>query len=166
MLLADLAEAERHPDVARVPARLRDFWIATAAGAGASPEIAGLRRKQLAKLQELTGVLYRAGVPLLAGTDAPVNFCPPGFALHQELELLVASGLPPAAALSAATCNNARALDAWSQLGSVEPGKLADLVVLDADPLADIRNTRRISRVIRGGIVCDPAALLQLVPEK
>ena len=129
-----------------------------------SPEIADLRRQQMAKLQELTGVLYRAGVPLLAGTDSPVHFCPPGFAFHQELELLVEAGLPPAAALTAATRNNARALNESDRLGSIEPGKLADLVILDADPLADIRNTRRISRVIRGGIVCDPAALLNWCP--
>lgn len=164
MLLTDPDEAMRDPDVVRMPARLQRLWSSTVAGAGASPGIADLRRKQLAKLQELTGVLYRAGVPLLVGTDAPVNFCPPGFALHQELELLVGAGLPPAAALTAATRNNARALDQWSQLGSIEPGKFADLVILDANPLADIRNTRRISRVIRGGIVCDPTKLFDLVP--
>jgi len=164
MLLGDVEEMLQHPDLAKIPARLRNYWSSTAGGAGAGPEIADLRRRQMVKLQELTGVLYRAGVPLLVGTDAPIHFCPPGFALHQELELLVASGVPPAAVLTAATRNNAQALDEWHRLGSIEPGKLADLVLLDADPLADIRNTRRIVRVIRGGIVCDPAALLALVP--
>jgi hypothetical protein len=166
MLLGDPEEMLHHPDVVRMPARLLNFWRSTSQGAGASPEIAALRRQQLAKLQELTGVLYRAGVPLLAGTDSPVHFCPPGFAFHQELELLVGSGLPPAAALTAATRNNAQALNEWARLGSIEPGKLADLVILDADPLADIRNTRRIFRVIRGGIVCDPSTLFALVPKE
>jgi len=68
------------------------------------------RRQEFQKYQELTGVLHRAGVPMLAGTDAPEPYCPPGFALHQELELLVEAGLSPAAALQAATINNARAL--------------------------------------------------------
>ncbi len=164
MLLSDAPEVRQHPDLAHIPARLRNYWLATAEGAGASPETADLRRQQMAKLQELVGVLYRAGVPLLAGTDAPIHFCPPGFALHQEFELLVAAGLPPAAVLMAATRNNARALNQSGGLGSIEPGKFADLVILDADPLADIRNTRRITHVIRGGLVCDPAALLKLVP--
>src|SRR5204862_6634888 len=116
--------------------------------------------------QELTGLLYRAGVPLLAGTDAPEPYCPPGFSLHQELELLVESGLPPVAALQAATINNARALKQGEQLGSIEPGKLADLLILDADPTADSRNTRKIAHVLRGGIVCDPPTLLKAVPAR
>jgi imidazolonepropionase-like amidohydrolase len=111
-------------------------------------------------------VLFGAGVPLLAGTDAPEPYCPPGFALHQELELLVEAGLTPIAALQAATINNARALKQGSQLGSVESGKLADLVILDADPTADIRNTRKIAHVVRGGVVCNPKALLKAVPAR
>jgi imidazolonepropionase-like amidohydrolase len=122
------------------------------------------RRAEFQKYQELTGVLSRAGVPLLAGTDAPEPYCPPGFALHQELELLVEAGLTPVAALQAATINNARALKQGNQLGSLEAGKLADLIILDADPTADIRNTRKIVQVIHGGIVCDPQTLLKAVP--
>jgi imidazolonepropionase-like amidohydrolase len=86
--------------------------------------------------------------------------------MHQELELLVESGLTPAAALTAATRNNARALNQSAQLGSLEAGKLADVVILDANPLEDIRNTRKIYRVIRSGLVCDPAALRQTVSVK
>jgi hypothetical protein len=164
MLLSDAPEVRQHPDLQRIPTRLLNYWLSTAQGAGALPETADLRRKQFAKLQELTGVLYRAGVELMAGTDAPVHFCPPGFALHQELELLVASGLPPAAALIAATRHNARSLNQSTQLGSIEPGKLADLVLLQANPLVDIRNTRAIALVIRGGIVCEPSALFKLAP--
>ena len=86
--------------------------------------------------------------------------------MHQELELLVAAGLPPAAALIAATKHNARAIGQADQLGTIKPGKVADLVILDADPLLDIRNTRRIHRVIHAGLVVDPAALLRLVPAR
>jgi imidazolonepropionase-like amidohydrolase len=80
--------------------------------------------------------------------------------LHQELEMLVESGLSPAAALAAATINNARAINQQDRLGTVAPGKLADLVILNADPTSDIRNTRRIQAVIRGGLLCDPATIL------
>ncbi len=164
MLLRDLPEVQQHPDLAGLPARLREGWTRSADAQPLDPATLDLRRRQFAKLQELTGLLYRAGVELMAGTDTPVQFCPPGGAMHQELELLVAAGLPPAAALLAATRNNARAIGQADQLGTIEPGKLADLVILDADPLLDIRNTRRIHRVIHAGFVVDPAALLQSVP--
>ena len=161
MLLRDQPEVQQHPDLARMPAKLRDGWRQSAAGSPLDPATLALRRGEFAKQKELTGRLHRAGVELLVGTDTPVQFCPPGFALHQELELLVESGLPPAAALTAATRNNARSLGQSAQLGSIEAGKLADLVILDADPLADIRNSRKIYRVIRAGCVTDPVELLR-----
>jgi imidazolonepropionase-like amidohydrolase len=164
LLLSDLEEVHRHPDVARVPERLRSYWHSYRLGQGLAPATRDRRRKEFRKYQELTGLLYRAGVPLLCGTDVPEPFCPPGFALHQELELLVESGLTPAAALQAATIQNARALKQAEHLGSIEAGKLADLVILDADPTADIRNTRKIAQVLRGGQVCDPKTLLSYVP--
>jgi imidazolonepropionase-like amidohydrolase len=83
----------------------------------------------------------------------------PGYSLHQELELLVGAGLSPLAALQAATLNPARFLDAADSLGAVEPGKVADLVLLDADPLTDIRNTARIRAVIAGGRYLDRPSL-------
>jgi imidazolonepropionase-like amidohydrolase len=166
LLLSDLDEVRRHPDNAIMPARLRNYWDTYSNGQGLAPSTRERRRKEFAKYLELTGAIYRAGVPLLAGTDAPEPYCPPGFVLHQELELLVEAGLPPAAALQAATINNANALKQGRRLGSVEPGKLADLIILDADPMADIRNTRRIVSVIRGGIACDPKELMKAVPAR
>ena len=80
--------------------------------------------------------------------------------------MLVESGLSPAAALRAATLNNAQALGQAENLGTIEPGKLADFLVLGADPLADIRNTRKIERIIKGGRLCDPKTVLQLVPTR
>jgi len=114
-----------------------------------------LRRRQYDKLCELTARLYRAGVTLMVGTDTPVPLCPPGLSMHQEFELLVEAGVPPAAVLTGATRNAAKALNQSDQLGSIAPGKLADLVILDGDPLDDIRNTRKIHQVIRSGIVVD-----------
>ena len=102
---------------------------------------------------------------LLAGSDEPEPFVCPGFSLHQELGLLAESGLPPGAG-QCATLNNARILNQEKELGSVEPGKLADLVLLHSNPLEDIRHTRHISKVIRGGRVLDPDEVLHCVPEK
>ncbi len=72
--------------------------------------------------------------------------------------MFIEAGLPPSAALQAATINNAVMLQQDSLLGSIEPGKLADLVILSADPITDIRNVKRIEKVIRGGRLCEPAA--------
>jgi hypothetical protein len=164
ILLNDLDEIHNHPDLARVPRRVLDYWHSYRQTSNLSLETRDGRRKEFLKYQELTGLLHRAGVPLLVGTDTPEPFVPPGFSLHQELELLVASGLSPAAALAAATINNARALNQEDQLGTVSPGKLADLVILNADPTIDIRHTRQIQAVVRGGVLCDPATILQAVP--
>src|SRR5207247_11130954 len=135
--LSDLAEAQRHGDVERMAERLRNSWHKYRQGQGLAPSTRAWRRKEFQKYKDLTGILHRAGVPLLAGTDTPEPYCPPGFALHLELELLVESGLSPAAALEAATINIARSLKQADNLGSIEPGKLADLVVLAADPTMD-----------------------------
>lgn len=165
LLLSDEPAYAGHPDNELVPGRLRRHWAAYRATSNLRPETLGARRAELAKYLELTGRLHRAGVPLLAGTDAPEPFVPPGGSLHQELELLVASGLTPGEALRCATLHNAQALGRGDRLGAIEPGKLADLVLLGADPLESIANTRRIERVFRGGLVVEPGALLAGVPE-
>ena len=164
ILLNDLESVNQHPDNAHAPARLRQHWENYRRRAKLDPATLDVRRREFLKYQELTALLYRAGVPILAGTDTPEPFVPPGFSLLQELEMFVEAGLPPSAALQAATINNARALKQESQLGSIEPGKLADLVILSADPTADIHNVRRIEKVIRGGRISEPAALLKKVP--
>jgi len=167
LLLADLPEYFEHPDNARMPEPLQKYWLKYRADRMKTtfrPETLELRKREFEKYKELTGILYRAGVRLLAGTDTPEPFCPPGLSLHQELEILVESGLPPAAALQSATLNNAKVLKVEEHLGSIQPGKLADILILDANPLASIRNTRRIATVIRGGRVLDPARILSRLP--
>lgn len=101
------------------------------------------------------GIVHRlqsAGVPFLAGTDTPAGVdVIPGISLHHELERFVAAGFTPLQALQTATLNPAIFLHRRADLGTVEPGKLADLVLLDRNPLEDIRNTRTISAVIVDG---------------
>ncbi len=96
------------------------------------------------------------GVKLLTGTDAS-SF--PGSALHWELEYFVQAGIPPLDVLRIATQGGAAAVGAEDDLGTLEPGKLADIVLLDANPLEDIRNTQSIWRTIKGGWVFDPEKL-------
>jgi len=163
--LNDLPEVHNHPDVALAPPGMRQHWENYRASSALKPETLDARRREIAKYQELTGILHAAGVPILVGTDTPEPFVTPGFSLHQELEMLVASGLKPAEALAAATLQNARIVNQSEQLGSIEPGKLADLVILTANPCDDIRHTRSIETVVRGGILVEPAALLKIVRE-
>jgi imidazolonepropionase-like amidohydrolase len=110
-----------------------------------------LQRKMFKRNLELVGAMHRAGVEFLAGTDVLNPYCFPGFSLHDELELLVNAGLSPMAALQTATRNPARYLDQEKDFGTVAQGKLADLVLLEADPLKDIQNTRKIASVIVAG---------------
>jgi imidazolonepropionase-like amidohydrolase len=96
----------------------------------------------------------RAGVRIVAGTDAPID--PFGMSLHMELAHYQESGLTPFQALQTATVNAAEALGMSADLGTIEPGKLADLIAVAADPLDDIRNLRRLLLVFKEGrIVSD-----------
>lgn len=99
----------------------------------------------------ITLAFHRAGVPIMAGTDAEFLGAQPGFGLHTELEIFVGLGMPPIDALRAATVTPATVLRIADSVGTIAPGKVADLVLLAANPLTDIRNTRRISGVFRGG---------------
>ncbi len=95
----------------------------------------------------------------MVGTDSGNPFIFPGLSVHEEMEVLVEAGLPPLQALQAATLNPARYLEATDSLGTVEAGKLADLVLLEANPLEDIRNTQRIAGVVLNGGYLDRRAL-------
>jgi imidazolonepropionase-like amidohydrolase len=107
--------------------------------------------------------MFKAGVPIMAGTDAMNPFCFPGFSLHDEMGLLVESGLTPLAALQAATLNPAIFLGRSDDLGTIAAGKRASLVLLDADPLADIHNTSKIRAVWLDGNYFDRASLDQML---
>jgi imidazolonepropionase-like amidohydrolase len=108
--------------------------------------------------------LYESGGKnlLIVGTDEPVyTSLLPGFAYHRELLAMTYAGLAPAAVLKAATINGAKALGVEHRLGSVETGKLADLVVVSGNPVEDIKAARNVKFVIKGGVKYNPAALLQ-----
>jgi imidazolonepropionase-like amidohydrolase len=108
---------------------------------------------------QLVGEMHRTGVRLLVGTDAPALPTTPGFSLHDELQAMVRAGMPPLAVLQAATINPAEFFGATVEMGTIEQGKLADIVLLEANPLADIASSRRIRTVISKGRVYDRAAL-------
>ena len=109
------------------------------------------RKRVYRKELEVVGAMNRAGVRLAAGTDTPNPYCFPGFSLHDELALLVEAGLSPMEALQAATRNAAVMAGRGAELGTIEKGKVANLVLLDANPLLDIRNTRKIDTVVLHG---------------
>jgi imidazolonepropionase-like amidohydrolase len=106
-------------------------------------------KRVFAKDLEVVGEMKRAGVPILAGTDGP--YLQGGDALHSELNLLVDAGLTPLQALQAASRDAARAMGVLNEVGTIEVGKTADLVLLDADPLTNISNTRKINAVLLHG---------------
>jgi amidohydrolase family protein len=112
-------------------------------------DVTGL--KLFDKRVAITGALHRAGVIVMAGTDAPLRNSPPGFGLHEELLLLTRAGLSPYEALRAATIEPARFLGLADSLGTIESGKVADLVLLTANPLTDIRNSSRTEYVVSNG---------------
>jgi hypothetical protein len=139
--LADRERARRTPYMQGLSPESFDMWTA---------RISAL----LDRYKKLVRDMHRAGVEFLAGTDTgPNNPVPVGIGLHDELELLVESGFTPMEALQTATLNPARYFGTLKDMGTIEPGKFADMVLLNANPLDDIRNTRKISLVILRGHV-------------
>ena len=123
-----------------------------------------LRQEYFARNLKMVGTMHHAGVQFMAGTDAaPGVYIMPGFSLHDELANFVEAGFTPMEALQTATSNPAKFLEMESSLGSVESGKIADLVLLLESPLKDIRNTRTISMVVANGRVFDRLALDQIL---
>ena len=120
----------------------------------ANDKFAKIRESQTLYARKIVRAMHKAGVPLLAGTDAggATNaFVYPGFSLADELELLIECGLTPADALRTATLNPALYLGEQKTCGTIADGKHADLVLLDADPLTDIGNVRKIAGVMANG---------------
>lgn len=160
----DDLSAAADPHYKYVPAHQREGW---------SPqknfffryrtrEFIAYQKRLFEKEMQVVGAMYRAGVPIMAGTDGGA-YTVPGFGLHRELSLLVEAGLTPMDALRAATINPANFLGEADTLGTVEPGKTANLVLLEANPLADIGNTQRIDAVVVNGRYFPKSALRMML---
>jgi imidazolonepropionase-like amidohydrolase len=124
-----------------------------------------LNNKYFQKQLDVVRDMHKAGVPLLAGTDVMNPYCFPGFSLHDELRWFVKAGIKPYDVLKIATLNPAKFIGKQKEFGTVERGKVADLVLLDANPLDDIYNTTKINAVIRDGVLYDRVALDKLMPK-
>jgi imidazolonepropionase-like amidohydrolase len=135
-----------------VPLQVRRGW--SYGGLDTPGELDERHRRSFAKMVELVRRAHAAGVTVVAGTDDI-----PGFALQRELELHVAAGMTPAEVLSMATLGAAKVMRHDRDLGSIEAGKLADLVLVDGDPTADIAAVRKVRAVVKDGVVYDLPAL-------
>ncbi|MGH9704946.1 MAG: amidohydrolase family protein, partial [Candidatus Acidiferrales bacterium] len=151
----DRPAASFEPGVNKAPAELREQLV----NVGPPGAILPLYRKVFAKYVEIVGALHRAGIPIIAGTDQTV----PGHSLHREIELYVQAGLTPLEAIQAATIVPARVMKVDKEVGTIEPGKRADLILTRANPLEDIRNIRTVESVIANGRLYDCAQLWRSV---
>ena len=156
------------PRLKYMPPWARSSWSPAAAIHSFGPRSAedfAFSKKEFQRDLELVAAMQQAGVGILAGTDTSNPFCMPGFSLHDELGLLVKAGLTPMQALQAATLNPARFLGTERDFGTIEEGKAADLLLLDANPLDDIANTRKIDSVVYGGRLFPRTALDQMLSQ-
>jgi hypothetical protein len=164
--IATLAEGRKLPGDTPLQYARRDYlnaWPREARGGPMGGLDAQTAPRVFTVYKDLVRRMEQKGVRILACTDTPYPYCVPGFALHEELALLAEAGLSPAAALRAATWNPAEFLHVSRDYGSLEPGKVADLVVLDANPLLAIANTTRIQAVMRRGRLIEAAALSSML---
>ena len=116
-------------------------------------------KARLSQTLAVIGALHRAGVPIVPGSDTGLV----GYGLHREIELYVQAGMTPLEAIQSATIVSARAMMLDRDSGTIEAGKRADLIVVDGDPLRNIRVLRRVNRVVTDGRVYDAAALWRSV---
>jgi len=163
----DEKDLANDPRLKYMPLSLRDSWntkknamVALATGIGRAD-----CKKLVQNKVDIVGAMGRAGVGLLAGTDTASPYCFPGFGLHDELALFVQGGLSPMEALQAATYNPGKFFDKLDSMGTVEQDRIADLVLLEANPLEDISNTQKISAVVVGGKMFDKTALQKMLTQ-
>ncbi len=158
--LGDEARHREHPELQLAPPSVRESWQRATFTDHWSSEDYDRGRAVWPSLLELTHRLWEGGVLMTVGSDFPNPWIIPGVGFHEELQLLGEAGIPPLEVLRMATHNGARALGLETEIGSIEPGRRADLVVLTADPVAHLRNTRAIDLVLQAGKPLKPSALL------
>ncbi len=156
-------EIRARPDWNLQPPQHRDLYLAAHQRYWKNPPSEERRQKYIRIRNQIVKEIFDAGGKILAGSDTPEWFLGYGFTLHRELETLVDAGLTPHQALAAATSNVAEFLQASKEFGSIEPGKRADLVLLSANPLTDIRNTTKIEAVCIGGKWLEKSDLDQMI---
>lgn len=144
-----------------LPDSIEQEWYASAEE-GAQSEVSEFRAEYSEWLFNMVGKINEAGITLMTGTDTPIGLLTPGRSLHHELKVMVDAGLTPMEALKAATLNPAKYFEMEDELGTIDEGKWADLLILDANPLENIENTLEIDAVIKKGEVYDQAALEEL----
>lgn len=142
---------ENDPRLKYISARMEERWRSELKQRKQLVPSADDKKMRYQRRLKVTGLMQRSGLRLLAGSDAPNLYAYPGFSLHEELELLVSAGLSTTEALRTATVNPARFFGRESELGTIEKGKLADLVLLDANPLENIANTKKVNTVVLNG---------------
>lgn len=143
--------------LSRIPADARDDWSAQSEERPFEPNDTNGDFLKFAEWSVfLVNRMHNQGVPIAAGTDTPIGLSVPGYSLHSELEMLVRAGLSPLEAIGAATVKPAEYFSLQDEMGTIDVGKKADLVLLDADPLVDISNSKRISVVVSKGRLVRP----------
>jgi hypothetical protein len=147
----DLETAWTGLDERYVSPLIKNIWLHENLFLGFTHEDHEILRMSYGKMQAMVRALRDAGARILVGTDAPNPFVVPGFSVHEELEHLVAAGLTPYEAIRAGTRDAAEFLEAADELGTIAQGMRADLLLLDADPLADVRNARKITGIMVRG---------------
>jgi imidazolonepropionase-like amidohydrolase len=142
--------------VNRLPPQVRRSLLS--AGLTPPPGMEEHYQQSFTRMMEMIGLMYRAGIPIEDGTDSMA-----GFTLQRELELDVQAGVPPNKVLQDATFNAARIMKLDGDLGSIEPGKLADLTLVNGDPMDRISDVRKTAVVVKDGIVYKPQELYSAI---
>jgi cytosine/adenosine deaminase-related metal-dependent hydrolase len=144
------------PIIHRLPPQVRRSMM----GGGLQPPAGQEERyeRSYQAMVKMVGEVYRAGIPIVAGTDTLA-----GFGLHRELELYVEAGIPPAEVLTLATLGSAKIAGRAERLGTIEAGKLADFVLVDGDPIADMSDIRKVTLTVKDGTIFHPTDMYQAI---